>query len=75
MPPQVPPSGRGKASKVPPLWGILRRDWRNRTRNRNEIVIGGVQRRRWGNNISRRIRGEKKIKNVERISNTVRSTR
>ncbi|MPC63040.1 hypothetical protein E2C01_057131 [Portunus trituberculatus] len=34
--------------EAPLLWGILRRDWRNRTRYRNEIVIGGAQQGRYG---------------------------
>ncbi|MPC22555.1 hypothetical protein E2C01_015572 [Portunus trituberculatus] len=45
IPPQVPPTGRGKTLEVPPFWGILRRDWRNLTRYRNEIVIRGGQQR------------------------------
>ncbi|MPC50787.1 hypothetical protein E2C01_044621 [Portunus trituberculatus] len=40
IPPQVPQAGKGKT-----LWGILWRAWRYRTRYRNEIVIGGAQRR------------------------------
>ncbi|MPC60836.1 hypothetical protein E2C01_054895 [Portunus trituberculatus] len=39
------PTGRGKTPEALPLTGNLRRDWRNRTRYRNEIVIGGAQRR------------------------------
>ena len=55
--PQVTPTSRGKTPKAPPLWRVLRRDWRDRTRYRYEIVIGGTQRRRKGDSISRRIRG------------------
>ncbi|MPC34340.1 hypothetical protein E2C01_027725 [Portunus trituberculatus] len=75
IPPQVLPAGRGKTPEAPSLWGILWRDWRNRTRYRNEIVIGGAQQRGKGDNISRRIRGEEEIKNVGRVSKTVRNTR
>ncbi|MPC16613.1 hypothetical protein E2C01_009441 [Portunus trituberculatus] len=32
--------------EAPLLWGILRRNWRNRKRYRYKIVIGGAQRRR-----------------------------
>ncbi|MPC48460.1 hypothetical protein E2C01_042233 [Portunus trituberculatus] len=39
IPPQFPQTGRGKTSKAPLFWGILRRNWRNRTRYSNEIVI------------------------------------
>ncbi|MPC19788.1 hypothetical protein E2C01_012714 [Portunus trituberculatus] len=42
--------------EVPPLLGILRRDWRNMTRYKYEIVIRGAQRRKESNSISRRIR-------------------
>ncbi|MPC96589.1 hypothetical protein E2C01_091855 [Portunus trituberculatus] len=73
-PPQVPPSGIGKTPEAPPLWEILRRNWRNRTRHRNEIVIGGAQRRGYGNSISRRIRGKEKIKNIGRVSKTVKNS-
>ncbi|MPC41654.1 hypothetical protein E2C01_035254 [Portunus trituberculatus] len=75
IPPQVPQTGIDKTPKAPPLWGILRRDWRNRARYSNEIVIGGAQRRRQVNSISRRIRGEEKIKNVGRVSKAVQNTR
>ncbi|MPC39496.1 hypothetical protein E2C01_033034 [Portunus trituberculatus] len=37
--PQVPPTGRGKTPEEPPFWRILRRNWRNKTRYRNEIMI------------------------------------
>ena len=57
IPPLVPPTSRGKTQKAPPLWRILRRNWRDRTRYRYEIVIGGTQQRRKGDSISRRIRG------------------
>ncbi|MPC38376.1 hypothetical protein E2C01_031882 [Portunus trituberculatus] len=67
IPPQVPPTGRGKMPEVPLLLGVLRRDWRNRPRYRNEIVIGGPQQRRYGNGISRMIRGKEEIKNVGRV--------
>ncbi|MPC51802.1 hypothetical protein E2C01_045656 [Portunus trituberculatus] len=75
MPLQISPTGRGKAPEAPPLWEILRRDWRNRTSYRNDIVIEEAQRRRSGNSntISRRIRGKEKIKNIGRISMTVRN--
>ena len=56
IPPQVCLTSRGKIPKAPPLWRILRRNWRERTRYRNEIVIGGTQRRRKGESISGRIR-------------------
>ena len=49
IPPQVSPTSRGKTSGAPPLCT-------DRTRYRYEIVIGGTQRRRKGNSISRRIR-------------------
>ncbi|MPC37016.1 hypothetical protein E2C01_030487 [Portunus trituberculatus] len=42
IPPLVPPTGRGKIPEAPPCWGILGRNWRNRTRCRNEIVIRGA---------------------------------
>ncbi|MPC44961.1 hypothetical protein E2C01_038643 [Portunus trituberculatus] len=45
IPPQVPPTYRGKTAEVPLLWGILRNVWRNRTTYRNEIVIGEAQQR------------------------------
>ncbi|MPC98892.1 hypothetical protein E2C01_094278 [Portunus trituberculatus] len=64
IPPQVPPPGISKMPDAPPLWEILRRDWKDRTRNKNEI----------GDSISRRIRGEEEIKNVGRVSKTVRDT-
>ena len=57
IPPQVSPTSRGKMPKAPPLWRILRRNWRDRTRYRYKIVIGGTQRRRKCDSISRRIRG------------------
>ncbi|MPC51015.1 hypothetical protein E2C01_044851 [Portunus trituberculatus] len=41
--PQVLPTGRGKTPEAPLLREILGKDWRNRTRYRNEIVIGGTQ--------------------------------
>ena len=47
--------------KAPPLWRILMRDWRNRTRYRYDIVIGKTQRRRKGDSIGKRIRGRKSI--------------
>ncbi|MPC53199.1 hypothetical protein E2C01_047087 [Portunus trituberculatus] len=40
-----PPTGRGKMPEAPPPWGILKREWKNRTRYRNEIVIRGAQQR------------------------------
>ena len=54
---QVSPTSRGKTQKSPPLWRILRRNRRDRTRYRYEIVIGGTQRRRKCDSISRRNRG------------------
>ncbi|MPC38134.1 hypothetical protein E2C01_031638 [Portunus trituberculatus] len=59
--------GRGKTPEAPPLWGILSRDWKNRTRYRDEILIGRAQQKRQGFRISR---GEKEIKNVGRVSKT-----
>ena len=55
IPPQVSPTRRDKTPKAPPLWRILRRDWRDRTRYRYEIAIRGIQWRRKGNSISRSI--------------------
>ena len=60
--------------KAPLLWRILWRNWRDRTRYRYEIVIRGTQRRGKSDSISRRIRGYEKVKNVERISKTIRNT-
>ena len=54
---QVSLTSRAITPKAPSLWRILRRDWRHRTRYRYEIVIGGDQRRRKVDSISRRIRG------------------
>ncbi|MPC70038.1 hypothetical protein E2C01_064273 [Portunus trituberculatus] len=68
---KVSPNGRGQMPEAPQLWWILRRDWRNKTRYRNEIVIGGAQRRRQGTSLHRRIRGKEEIKNAGRISKTV----
>ncbi|MPC19329.1 Ubiquitin-conjugating enzyme E2 [Portunus trituberculatus] len=45
-------------SESPPLWGILKRNWRNRTRYKYEIVIRVAQQRRLGNSISRKIRAD-----------------
>ena len=67
IPPQVFPTSRGKTAGAPPLCT-------DRTRCRYEIVIGGTQRRRKGNSISRRIRRQEKQKNFGRISKTVRHT-
>ncbi|MPC19918.1 hypothetical protein E2C01_012846 [Portunus trituberculatus] len=61
--------------EAPPFWGIQSKNWRNRARYRNEIVIRGAHRRRYGNSISRRIRSKEKIKNVGHISKIVRNTR
>ncbi|MPC42009.1 hypothetical protein E2C01_035621 [Portunus trituberculatus] len=44
IPPQVPQTGIGRTQEAPLLWRILKRDWRNRTRYRYEVVIGGAQR-------------------------------
>ena len=74
IPPKVSPTSRGKAPKAPSLWRILRRDWRDRTRYRYDIMIGETQRGGEGDSISRRIRGQEKVKNVGRISKTVRNT-
>ena len=38
IPPQVSQTSRGKTPKAPPLWRILWRNWRDRTRYRYEIV-------------------------------------
>ncbi|MPC25574.1 hypothetical protein E2C01_018693 [Portunus trituberculatus] len=74
IPPQVLPTGRGKMPEAPLLWGILGMNWRNRTRYRNEFVIGRAQWRRYGNSICKRIRGKEEIKNVGRVSKTIRNT-
>lgn len=52
---QVPPTTKGKTPEVPALWGILRRDSRNRASYRYESVIGGAQCRQ-DSNINRRIK-------------------
>ena len=57
IPPQVSPASRGKMPKAPMLWRILRRNWSDRTRCIYETVIGGTQRKRKGDSISRRVRG------------------
>ncbi|MPC19085.1 hypothetical protein E2C01_011991 [Portunus trituberculatus] len=41
----TPPLAEVKRQRHLRFGGSLRRDWRNRTRYRNEIVIGGAQRR------------------------------
>ena len=55
IPPQAPKLAEAKRQKAPSLWRILRRDWRDRIRYRYEIVIGGTQRRRKCDSISRRM--------------------
>ena len=57
IPLQVSLTSKGKSSKAPPLWRILRRNWRDRTRYRYEVVTGENQRRKKGDSISRIIRG------------------
>ncbi|MPC44391.1 hypothetical protein E2C01_038064 [Portunus trituberculatus] len=42
----VTPAGISEMPEALPLWGILRKNWRNKARFRNEIVIGGAQQRR-----------------------------
>ncbi|MPC14727.1 hypothetical protein E2C01_007497 [Portunus trituberculatus] len=74
IPPQVPPTGRGKMAEAPAFWGILRRNWRNRRRYRDEIVIGGAQWRRWGKSISRTIMRKENVNNVGHVSEMVRNT-
>ena len=51
---QVSPTSRGKKPKAPPLWIIPRRNRRDSTRYRYEIVIGVTQRRRKGDSISKK---------------------
>ncbi|MPC15282.1 hypothetical protein E2C01_008068 [Portunus trituberculatus] len=46
MVPLSAPIGRGKTSEAPPLWETLKRNRKDRTRNRNETVVGGAQQRR-----------------------------
>ena len=60
--------------EAPLFSGILRRNWRDRTKFRYKIVIGGAQWGRYGESIGRRIRGYERVKNVGRISKIVRNT-
>lgn len=48
LPPQVPSAGKGKMPEALPLYGTLKREWKNRIRYRYETVIGGAIRRRQG---------------------------
>ena len=54
--PESPPVGSAKVPQAPPVRRIGRPYWRNRTGNRDKVVIGGAQRREQFNSISRRIR-------------------
>ena len=56
IPPQASPFSRDKAPEAPLLWGILKRDSRDRTSYRYEFVIVKFQRRGYGGSISIRIR-------------------
>merc|ERR1711980_46320 len=53
--PQVIPSSRSKVPEAPRLRWVLRQHWSHRTGYGNKTVVGGAQRRRFFNSISRRI--------------------